>query len=378
MKQKSIVIVTISDLIQEANLYRKARTLANEGFDVRVLAVYHPRLDTELWQGIELHRLRLRGTSMMLRIPEFVLKSLLFLLRYKADLFISYDVYPLLPLRLKQLLHSAVYLYDSVELFLEVEALAGKTLRRRFWKWYEGFGIKGAAGAFTVCQSDARHLLKIYPFLKNVPYVRNIPEFKPKQRKRFLRDTYGIPEEVRIGIYQGQIYRGRGLEQLVAAMAAVEGMVLFIVGDGPLKESLREQALKIQGGEKVVFIDAVPFQELQRYTLSADVGFTLISGRALSYYHALPNKLFEYIQAGIPVIGSNYPEIEAVIRGEDIGYAVDPHSVEAIAGAIRDIIKEENYRRFRQRALSIREKYSWQKESERYLQIIRAVLHGSK
>ncbi len=374
MNKKKIIIVTISDLYQEANLHRKARTLAEAGFDVHLLAVYHPGLNTELWQGITLHLIRLRNKAMFWRIPEFILKSLARLFSLRAELYISYDIYPLFPLRIKNMLRFTPYIYDSVELFLEVEALNGKPLRRWFWKQYERFGIKKARAAFTVCQSDARHLLKTYPFLGTVSFVRNIPEFRDLERSSYLRENFNIPPEVKIGIYQGQIFKGRGLEQLIAAVAQVEGLVLFVVGDGPLKDTLRRQADELKAAEKVIFIDAVPFQELQRYTMSADVGFTLISGKALSYYHALPNKLFEYIQAGIPVIGSNYPEIEAIVKGENIGYAVNPHSIEAIASAIRDIIIEENYRRFWQRALSIRKKYAWQKESANYLQIIHSAL----
>ena len=374
MANRKIIIVTISDLVEEANLHRKARTLVENGYRVEIFAAWCRRLDPDLWRGIKLVRRKIRFKPMVLRFVEFFLKALGYVFFRRADLFIAYDVYPLGALRIKSMFTSCRYIYDSVELFPDVQALQGKPLRRRFWKMYERFGIRGAQAAFTVCRSDARVVQHRYPFLPDVPFVRNVPVFRPIPRSDYLRKEYDVPEDSKIGIYQGKVFAGRGLRPLIRAVAEVPGITLFIVGDGPLKPELKKLAAELKAADRVIFIDAVPFDRLQRFTAGADIGFTLISGKGLSYYHALPNKLFEYIQAGLPVIGSNYPEIRAIIEQDGIGYAVDPEDHQAIKHALEEMLKEENYRTFRSKLEKVRQKYTWQKESAGYLQIIRSAL----
>jgi len=184
----------------------------------------------------------------------------------------------------------------------------------------------------------------------------------------------GIPEENKIGIYQGMLMKGRGIGQLIKSIKEIENFTLIIVGDGHILNELKDLAAGLNIMNKVVFCGAVPFQDLYKYTRLADFGFTIISGTGLSYYHALPNKLFEYIQSGIPVIGSNYPEIKKIINSEDIGYTVNPHSVEEISSAIGKMLIPENYSQFKQQAERIRFKYTWENESKKYLDIIRLAL----
>ncbi len=374
MNKKKIILLTLSDLVEEANLHRKAVTLIEQGYQVEIFAAYHPGLDVSLWSGVTLVRRRFHRSPMLLRLIEFMAAALFYLMRRQADLFISYDVYALVSLRIKQLLQGCKYVYDSVELFVEIQALQGKPLRRWLWKLYERAGIRGARTAFTVCRSDAEALKRKYSFLPPVPFVRNIPLYRPAKSSDFLREKYGVPKNAKIGIYQGKIFKGRGLRQLIRAVPGLNGFALFIVGDGPLKPELKALAAELNVKTQVYFIDAVPFQELTAYTAGADFGFTIISGKGLSYYHALPNKLFEYIQAGLPVIGSNYPEIKAVIEGDQIGYTVEPDDVPAIRRAIQQMLVQENYDAFRRRLQKIRQKYTWEEESKKYAAIIRSAL----
>ncbi len=374
MAAKTITILTISDLIHEANLHRKVKTLLSDGYQVTLFAVHHPNLDRSLWQGIHLKLIKLKTQITPLRFALFFFKATFWLFFRRADLFVAYDCLPLLPLRIKKLFQQCTYIYDSVELFLGINALVNRPWRRRFWDVYEKWGIAGAGAAFTVCESDAVALQKTYPDLPAPRFVRNIPEFSPLPENNMLREKYNIGGDLKAGIYQGKIFKGRGLEQLIEAMRGVDGLVLFIIGDGPLKPKLKQMVQEFRLEKKVIFIDAVPFQALPRYTAAADIGFTIISGTGLSYLHALPNKLFEYIQAGLPVIGSNYPEIAKIIEREAIGYTVDPRDTEGIRTAIDKIMQDKNYDCFKNNLRQIREKYTWQNESKKYLEIVRSAL----
>jgi len=373
-KKPCVWIVTISDLRYEANLFRKAQTLAKKGFDVRILAAYHEELDLSIWQGVSVTRLKLPVKPTFWRFLVFVVKSFFKLVPQKADLFIAYDYLPLLPLRMKYVLSPIVYVYDSVELLFGLNSLVGRPWRHRFWHWYERLGLQKCRGAFTVCRSDARALQKLYPSLKVYGYVRNIPEYRPLTPSNFLRRSYGIPADHKIAIYQGMLFEGRGLREILAACRQVDKVTLVFVGDGPLLNELKRLAREYGMESRVIFTGLLLFQDLQKYTAGADFGFTVISGKGLSYYHALPNKLFEYIQAEIPVIGSNYPEIAAIIESEKIGLTVNPTNISEIRQAVRQMSEQNNYDKFKIRLKKVAQKYTWQKEEKEYLRIIRSAL----
>ena len=368
-----IFLLTISDLRYEANIHRKVQTLVRAGYQVEVLCVYHPDLDLSSWNNIALTRIKLPGGPTFWRFFVFVIKSFLKIIRKKADLFIAYDYLPLVPLRLKAFFGQCKYIYDSVELLAGLNSLVNRPWRQKFWLRYERIGLQKCSAAFTVCASDAEELQRLYPRVKVVGYVRNIPEYHPLPKSDFLRQRYAIPEQNKIGIYQGMIFEGRGLREILTACKDIDNLTLVFVGDGPLLNELKKMSELYGIQDRVIFTGLIPFQKLGRYTASADFGFTVISGKGLSYYHALPNKLFEYIQAGIPVIGSNYPEIAAIIDKEKIGFTVDPHDIKGIQKAVREMLREDVYKQFKERLKRIAQKYTWQEESKKYLRIIQSV-----
>ncbi len=373
-----ISILTISDLTYEANLHRKIGTLKEAGYEVGMLAVRGKQFDARRWPEVDIHFISLPKRPTALKFLIYFVRSFIWVLGQQADLFISYDVYPLLALRAGCFYKRVSYIYDSVELFLDINALTGRPWRRRFWALFEKFGVGRAKAAFTVCHSDAEHLQKRYPFLQVAGFVRNIPQPSGPGDADFLRRTLHVARAMKIAVYQGMIFEGRGLREVIQALAGIENLLLVLIGEGPLKPQLEQLTEQNQVRDRVVFLDAVPFYELYKYTYGADIGLTLISGNGLSYYHALPNKLFEYIQAGLPVIGSNYPEIARIIDGERIGLSVDPRNIAAIHRALKAMLDENRYQRFKERLNRIKNKYTWEQEKVKYLRIIDKVLTAEK
>lgn len=377
-KRTHIFLLTISDLRYEANIHRKVQTLVQAGYQVEMLCAYHPDLDLTPWQNIPLTRIKLPPRPTFWRFFVFIIKSFLRIIQKKADLFIAYDYLPLVPLRLKAFFKHCKYIYDSIELLVGLNSLVDRPWRQKFWRSYERLGLQKCSAAFTVCASDAKELQRMYPRLKVAGYVRNIPEYRSLPKSDFLRRKYAIPEENKIGIYQGMLFEGRGLREILTACKDIANLTLVFVGDGPLLNELKKISKSYGMDDRVIFTGLFPFRKLGQYTASADFGFTVISGKGLSYYHALPNKLFEYIQAELPVIGSNYPEIAAIVDKEKIGFAVDPHDVKGIQKAVREILREDIYAQFKERLKRIARKYTWREESKKYLQIIRSALFQAK
>jgi glycosyltransferase involved in cell wall biosynthesis len=150
-----------------------------------------------------------------------------------------------------------------------------------------------------------------------------------------------LPENKTIFILQGAgINVQRGAEELVEAMQFVNDALLLIVGGGDVIDDLKKSAIVLNLSGKVIFMDKVPQQKLRRITRIADFGLTLDKDTNLNYRYSLPNKLFDYIHAGLPVIASDLPEIRRIIDGYKIGVIIPSHEPQSIASVLNKVIQD--------------------------------------
>jgi glycosyltransferase involved in cell wall biosynthesis len=141
-------------------------------------------------------------------------------------------------------------------------------------------------------------------------------------------------------LYVGGLMAGRGLEQLVDAMPHVEGGVLVFLGDGVLAASLRQRAAAAGIADRVRVIPPVPSSEVIDVAASADVGVSPIVPSCLNYRYSLPNKLFQYMAAGLAVVASDFPQVREVVQGAACGLVVDTRRPTAIAEAINRLLRD--------------------------------------
>ena len=143
-----------------------------------------------------------------------------------------------------------------------------------------------------------------------------------------------------------------------------------MIGGGPLEAALKKQVISAGLQDKVYFIPRVPFQELHSYTCSADLGLCVIKRTGKSFFYSIPNKLFEYLMAGLPVLVSNFPEMQAIVEKSGAGRVVDPEDVGAIRRSICDLLSNESQlRTYSKAALQAALQYNWEKESEKLIQL---------
>jgi len=121
-------------------------------------------------------------------------------------------------------------------------------------------------------------------------------------------------------LYQGYIQRGRGLDIALEALVGIPDWGLVICGQGPYESHLREKAIELQIEDQILWMGQLDHDTLFSVTRSCDLGLCLIEPISLSYYYALPNKLIEYVQAGLPVVGSDLPEIRRIMNEYFIGW----------------------------------------------------------
>ena len=188
----------------------------------------------------------------------------------------------------------------------------------------------------------------------------------------------GVDPEAPLVLHQGAPAPGRGCEQLVAAAARLDGVRARVPRRSGAR--LRRGAgaeIRARGlGERVSLLPSVPLDELLAYTAEADVGVTLLQDTCENHRLALPNKLFEYIAAGVPVVASALPETERVIRAYGVGWCVAPDDPEAVASTLSRAIAERDDVALRGRLAYGASQLCWAREQTRLIELYAALDGG--
>ena len=195
----------------------------------------------------------------------------------------------------------------------------------------------------------------------------NVPEFKSVGPSDIIPKTLGLNTGTCVILHQGNVQKDRGCFVLAKAMRQVEGAVLVFLGDGPLKGQLKDYVEKAGLSDRVRFISKVDPIVLLDYTASADIGVTLLEDTCLNHRFALPNKLFEYLMSGLPVLASDLPEIRKVVNRFKVGELVNPSSPDSVAKGLMKLVAQSELRNsYKQNIPSVFETFSWEQASQEY------------
>jgi glycosyltransferase involved in cell wall biosynthesis len=190
--------------------------------------------------------------------------------------------------------------------------------------------------------------------------IRNIPE---SERMSEIREANGHP----VAVYVGALTTGRGLEISIRALTRLNDVRLRLVGSG--HERYRAQLADLARAEgvadRVEFSGAVPPEELLEEISGASVGLALIQPVCLSYRMSLPNKLFEYVAAGLPVLGSDLPAIGGLVSEYGIGLLAEPADPADVAAKLQEMVRPDHNRAFRLAARRAADELRWENESRK-------------
>ena len=299
-----------------------------------------------------------------------------------ADAFHGHDLNGLPAAVYARRVHGGRLVYDSHELYIESASTAGRPrwavdwLARRELAW-----SADADAVVTVNDALAEDLgRRLRP--KRVVVVHNCP---PRPAEPLLvpddriRAAASIPRAAPIVIYTGGLRPGRGLEQLADAMLepGLEGAHLAYLGFGPLREDIVRLAAEPRFGGRLHVLDAVGPLEVVPWVASADVDVIPIQRHNRSYELSTPNKLFEAMAAGVPVVASDFPGMRAIVGGigeGPLGELCDPADPASIGTAIRRLLELPADER---RAIGARgrraavERWNWETESVRLVELYR-------
>ncbi len=308
-------------------------------------------------------RMRLLFVRGPLFYAEFNIRLFLFLLFKKVNLFLSNDLDTLLPNFLVSRLRNIPLAYDSHEYYTETPELVNRKFVQHVWKLMEQFMLSRIDRMITVNESIAQMFRQEYGI--EVVVVRNIP---PSIKISTTKSRYdlGLPVEKKLLILQGSgINIDRGVEELVLAMQYIDNAVLLLIGNGDAMPVIRNLIKDNHLEDKVMLFPRMNYNEMMCYTQLADVGFTLDKDTNLNYRFSLPNKLFDYIHAGIPVLATPLVEIKAIIDRFQIGGFIDSHQPDIMAKQIGNYLIQNDLMRVWRKNLSFAaESLNWENEEK--------------
>jgi glycosyltransferase involved in cell wall biosynthesis len=362
LTKNRIVVSVISDLVSDQRVHRICRFLHENNFSVTLIGRKFNNSLPLNTRSYTAKRINCYFSKGFLQYAEYNLKLFIYLFFFRADIFLSNDLDTLLPNYIHAKLRNKKIVYDSHEYFTGVPELQRKPFKRKVWKWLERVLLPKIRYAYTVNESIA-NLYKAETGL-NMKVVRNTPFLDDKGSETSIRF---FPSDKIILLLQGAgINRGRGADELVKSMQYLPSkFLLVLIGSGNIWEELKDLHIKLHLQEKVRFIEKVPFDQLREYTKQADLGISVDIPFCLNYQLSLPNKIFDYIHAGVPVLASEIQEVRNILEKYQVGTTISVLTPESIAKAILAIFSnKDRYLFWKKNTESAAKELCWQKEQE--------------
>jgi glycosyltransferase involved in cell wall biosynthesis len=372
-----VIVSVINDLSTDKRVHKTCISLHKNGYDVLLIGRKQSK-SVELYpRAYKTVRMKLLFEKGVFFYAEYQLRLLFFLLFHKQSVLFANDLDTLLPNYICAVLKNKPLIYDTHELFCEVPELQGRPFKRKIWQSIEAYIFPKLKCVFTVNDSIAsiytkKYGVKVYP-------VRNVPVSYSNILSHVSKKNLGIAPNKKIILLQGAgINKQRGAEELVEAMVQINNTILLIIGGGDVLQDLKEKVNQLKLFDKVMFIPTLPLEKLQNYTSVADLGVTLDKDSNLNYKYSLPNKLFDYIHAGVPVLASDLPEVKKIINRFQVGIMIKSHNPLHIAHVINNVLADENkLLQWKANTIKAKQELNWENEEQEFIKHINSYIQAS-
>lgn len=356
---KRIFISVTNDLSTDQRVHKVASSLFNKGYSVFLVGRKGKRLQL---RSYNCHQLNVCFNKGFLFYLEFNIRLFFFLLFKKFDILLSNDLDTLLPNFFISKIKNKPIVYDSHELFTEVPELLNRPFVKYIWLCIESFCLPRIKYSYTVSDSIAayyRSKYKINMFvIRNFPITLEIPSAKKNKKEKII-------------IYQGAVNRDRGIQLMILAMKYVDAK-LYIIGGGDLLFNTKKFVTAQNLDDKVVFFGKRNFNELFSITKTADLGLSFEEDTCLAYRYSLPNKIFDYVNAEIPVLVSDLPEFKKIILQYSIGSVIQSRKPIAIANQMKFLLSNSD-KNLHSKIKLAKKEFSWSKEEKKLFSIFNSI-----
>lgn len=372
-------MIVANDVTNDSRVIKEAASFVKAGFAVNVLGIHNPGLDLiETIDGFNVKRIVIMSRSLKskLLLPikgfEYIFRTLEQAIIINADIYHCHDIDPMVIAWLASRIRQVELSYDSHE--LEYDRNLSKP-RRWLNRIYERMFINKVD---RIIVSDGKYRAAVMAKKNNcskpMTFVMNCPpkvDINIEDRKK-IREMLKIPEAIKIILYIGNLFAGRGIKNMFDVLSRLNNVVLVVMGKRYDSEiSYWGHKFGVEG--KLKFIGPFHYSEVSKIASGADLGLSLIENTCLSYYHSIPTKLFDYMAAGLPIIASNFPAMEDIVLCNPIGpigICVDPENPEEIAEAVRQLIDDdrEQYAIMRENARNLHiSEYNWEHQESKLI-----------
>jgi glycosyltransferase involved in cell wall biosynthesis len=370
-------IAVISDLSTDMRVQKQALLLTDMGYIVTLIGRNTGRSPSLFLPRVRIRRLRVLFRRGPLMYILFNVSLLVRLLARRSDLYVANDLDTLVPCYLVSRLFGKPLVYDAHEYFTGQYGLAERKFKYSVWKKVERRFVPKVRHMITVSNSIADLYRKEYGVDPVV--IMNVAP-STDDLIMYNRNNLKVGKEDLLVVYQGSgINPGRGVMELVNAMTMLERVRLIITGSGDMIEEVKH-AVSYKGlGNNVIFLPRMSWEEMMQFTMCCDAGLSLDPDNCINQRFSLPNKLFDYIAAGIPAVVSPLPEVSAVIERYGCGLILSHVTPYAIAGALerlrddRDLLSE-----LKEKVVEARKVLNWENERVKEQEFFRNVIETKR
>ncbi|MFV0139066.1 glycosyltransferase [Empedobacter falsenii] len=336
-----ILSAVLNNIETDQRLDKVCHSLLKFGYDVELIGATlkgKPNLN----KPYKTHLIEMNNQSTMKMYAEFNWK-LFFTLFKKTDkktILLANDLDSLFPFYLVSKIKNRPLVFDSHEIFSELPSLQNRPKTKKIWKTLEQFLLPKINHFYTVSDGYANWFHKEYG--ANPVVIRNVPnrtKLNDKQDFIFFRLPEN-PTNDKILMYQGAINMSRGIDKMIEAFKYVENCQFWIAGEGPKKAEYEQLVKNLNLTNRIHFLGNIPPKTLKTITPLADIGMSLEEDLGLSYRYALPNKLFDFIQARVPILATNLPEIKKMVEEYNVGKVIINHEPKHLAETLQEILNE--------------------------------------
>lgn len=329
-----------NDLMTDRRVKRHAEALREAGFEVVCIGRNDLRVRTR------------RGWRFY---AEYNVRLLLRLLWTRADIVWANDTDTLPGCYVASKIRGRKLVMDAHELFPEVPELVGRERVKRVWEWIERRMMPGCDAMLTVCQSIADYYRERYGVqMAVVRNVRGKEELRTKNEESadaINNSSFStLHSSLKMLLYQGAVNKGRGVDWAIDALEWLEDCRLVIAGVGDLFDEMKRYAAQKPWSGRIVFLGRLMPEELEEVTGKAAVGLVMLEDMGLSYHFALPNRIGDFVAAGVPIVVSDLPEMAQVVRKFGVGEVIEMENGEmkdekyharALAEAVKKVLARE-------------------------------------
>ncbi len=356
MKKKVFVAVT-NDISTDQRVHKVCSYLLENNFDVLVYGRVLPNT-IEIKRPYQMVRKKHWFNNNVLFYAEYNIRLFFYLLFRNYSYILSNDLDTLPACFFANALkRNTELVYDSHELFSEGPELQGRTFVQGFWRKLEYFFLPKIKKSYTVSES----IVKFYNdrHENHMGLIRNLPLL----HREIIEENVSFPTKNKVVLYQGVLNPGRGIKPMIKALHLLSDVDLVIIGYGKVEQELRDFVSTENLTSRVHFLGRIAHEKLPNYTKIATIGMVLEEPLGKSFEFSLPNKLFDYIHAELPLISGNLPEISNIVNSYKVGVIVDSYQPTAIANAITTMLTNKDLLKdIKQNQKIAKEELCWEKE----------------